>query len=147
MQEYSDDLMHIKTSAVMQQYSKKEMQKNTKKSLRLNTPENLQRYLQKYLLVQNLQKETWVWTRIFLILVHAVKSLRKLKANCCFVALKRLKQLREAQLNIIISLLPHNCLHRLPALVSRISLSLMTTDKPLRCYTSLLTITECRIIF
>ena len=41
MQEYSDDLMHIKTSAVMQQYSKKEMQKYTKKSLRLNTPENL----------------------------------------------------------------------------------------------------------
>ena len=107
MQEYSDDLMHIKTSAVMQQCSQKEMQKNTKESLRLNTPENLQRYLQKYLLVQNLQKETWVWTRIFLILilVHAVKSLRKLKANCCFVALKRLKQLREAQLNIIISLL------------------------------------------
>ena len=72
MQKYSDDLMHIKTSEVMQQYSKKEMQKNSKESVRLNTPENLQRYLQEYLLVQNLQKETWVWTRIFLILVHAV---------------------------------------------------------------------------
>ena len=134
MQKYSDDLMHIKTSEVMQQYSKKEMQKNTKESLRLNTPENLQRYLQKCLLVQNLQKETWVWTRIFLTLVHADQSLRKLKANCCFVALRRLKQLRSTQLSIIISLLPHNCLQRLLALVSRISLSLMTTDKPLRCY-------------
>lgn len=127
MQKYSDDLMHIKTSEVMQQYSKKEMQKNSKESLRLNTPENLQRYLQEHLLVQNLQKETWAWTRIFLVLVHAVKSLRKLKANCCFVALRRLKQLSSTQPNIIISLLPHDCLQRLLALVSRISLSPMTT--------------------
>ena len=51
--------MHIKTSAVMQKYSKKEVQKNTKESLRLNTPESLQGDLQKYLLVQNLQKETY----------------------------------------------------------------------------------------
>ena len=87
MQKCSNDLMHIQTSEVMQQYSKKEMQKNSKESVRLNTPENLQRYLQEYLLVQNLQKETWVWTRIFLVLVHAVESLRKLKANCCLVAL------------------------------------------------------------